>query len=101
MRLGRDLIPLSPKLSLRRLDFDNIRAKIGQDGCSTRPGNEARQIHDLQSGKYVAFCHFYLLLQECHTGQRAIGNFEVARKLLLSLKLWRAFLEERRRTFFL
>src|SRR6266446_88008 len=44
-------------------------------------------------------CH--LLLHECRPGAASHLDFEVARKLLLSLKLRRAFLEERRRTFFL
>src|ERR1700720_2610913 len=101
MRLGRDLLPDSPQLSLRRLNFDDVGAEVGQDGCSTRPGNEARQIHDLQSGKYVAFCHFYLLLPDHRFGQPVVWNFEVAGNVLLSLKLRRAFLEKRRRTFFL
>ena len=55
MRLRRDLLSDSPHLSLRRLDFDDIGAEIGQDGCSGRPCNEARQVYDLQSGKNIAF----------------------------------------------
>src|ERR1700693_494427 len=104
MRLGRDLLPYSPQLSLRRLNFDDVGAEIGQDSCSARASNEAGQIHNLQPRKYAFPCHFIspLICSNCHS-LRVASNFNTVRpkNALLSLKLWRAFLEERRRTFFL
>src|SRR5882724_7007009 len=49
MRLGRDLLPLSPQLSLRRLDLDDFRAEVGQDCRSAGAGNETCEVHDFQS----------------------------------------------------
>src|ERR1700760_1478103 len=40
-----------------RLYLDHVGAKIGQDHRSARTGNEARQIHHLQSGKNIVACH--------------------------------------------
>src|SRR5208283_1709950 len=47
-----------------RLDFDDIRAEVGQDRRRTGTRDEAGQVYHLQTGKYVFICHANLLSYE-------------------------------------
>ena len=49
LRLDRRLMPVSPRIAVRRLDLDDVGAEVGQDHGGAWSRDEARQIHDLQS----------------------------------------------------
>ena len=56
-RLRRDLMPVSPEIAARRLHLDHVGAEVGQDHGGAGTGDEAREVHHLQSGKNVVACH--------------------------------------------
>jgi hypothetical protein len=55
--LRRDLVPMSPEISRRRLHFDDIGTKIGKDDRSSRTCDEARQVDYLEAGENIVGCH--------------------------------------------
>src|SRR2546425_2711270 len=55
--LGRNLVPNSPGVARGRLDLDDVGAEVGQDHRRPGTGDEARQVHYLQSGKNVVGRH--------------------------------------------
>ena len=42
-------MPVSPQLSVGRLDLDDLRAEVGQDRRGARTRDEARQIDDFET----------------------------------------------------
>src|ERR1700684_3850950 len=57
IRLGRNLLPLSPHLSLRRLDLDDLRAEVGENRRRAGARDEAGQANHFQTKKDVFVCH--------------------------------------------
>src|SRR5262245_1459661 len=56
--LRRDLVAESPRVSIRRLDFDDVGTEVGQDHGGAGSRNVGREVHDLESGKNVVACHW-------------------------------------------
>src|SRR5258706_6553048 len=58
-RLRRHVVRPAPEVAGGGLDLDHVGAEVGEDHGGARPGDEARQVHHLESGKDVV-AHGYL-----------------------------------------
>src|SRR4029453_8333381 len=57
-RLRRDLVHVSPWVTARRFDLDDVGAEVRQDDRGAGRRDEAREVHHLEFGKDVVACHY-------------------------------------------
>src|SRR5215510_16340858 len=57
LRVRRRVIPMSPEIARRGFNLDHVGAKVAQDYASAWTRDEAREVHDFQSRKYIVCSH--------------------------------------------
>src|SRR6516225_10347290 len=57
-RLRRDLVRMSPGVTARRFDFDDVGAEIRQNDGGAGRRDKAREVHYFESGKDVVAWHW-------------------------------------------
>src|SRR4051812_21732798 len=79
---------MPPQISGWGLDFDDVRAEVGQNHRGAWPGDEARKVHHLQTGEDLVrrvFCRhetLYLPLERVSWGRPGSPCVEVGGALL-------------------
>src|SRR5262245_50756486 len=80
--LRRDLEYNPLQVTSGRLNLDNVSAKVGQDHRRGRTGDEAREVHYLQSREDIVSCRRVLSFHKCLLSAKTSPPLELCGALL-------------------